>query len=291
MRVIPIALQTHLGLSTRTMTTLVKVTRTDGVVLYAASLNRPVTFEGNVYQALGFLRTDLTAEDEMSIGTTNVEGILDSATITEDDVRAGRWDAAAWEMRRINYVTPTDGAVYLGSGQLGSCTIGRLRWTAELLGLMQSVQNSLGNLNSPLCVHNFGKSEGGPGLGNGCTVDVAGSPSFTQSGTASSMDSDFYGVHDGARTEPDGYYSNGIFRVTTGVMAGMEFEIRGYIVGFWILFTALPYDVTGEDYEIVRGCDKSLRTCIDVFDNLLDRLASDYTQGGDAAMQTARHNG
>lgn len=288
MRTIPVAVQTHLELSTRTMCTLVKLTRTDGVELFASTLNRPVTYDGDVYQALGFLRRDLSAEDEMSVGTTEVEGILDSAAITEDDVRAGRWDAAAWEMRRINYKAPADGAIFLGSGQLGTCRIGRLRWTAELLGLMQSAQNSLGNLNSPLCIHNFGKSEGGNGLGNGCTFDLA---TVTDTGTADSMDSDYYGIHDAARTEPDGYYSNGTFRVMTGDMAGMEFEIRAYITGFWVLFSALPYDVTGEDYEIVRGCNKSLRQCVDDFDNVLDRLASDYTQGADAAMAVARHSG
>ncbi len=287
MRTIPVALQTHLAGSTRTMATCIAVTRTDGEELFVTTLNRPITVDGDVYTALGFLRKDLNAEDDMGVGTTDVEGILDSTAITEDDVRAGRWDAASWLMFRVNYVTPTDGRIHLGEGQLGTCTIGRLRWIAELLGLMQFTQNSIGNLNSAQCIHNFGKAEAVPGVHNGCTFDLA---TVTDTGTVDSMDSDYYGIRDSARTEADGYYTNGLFRVMTGDMSGMEFEIRAYVVGYWVLFTAVPYDVAGEDYEIVRGCNKSLRQCVDDYANITDRLASDYTQGSDAAMQVGRHS-
>lgn len=299
-RVIPIAVQATLDGDDWSFATCLAVTQQvpgSSLTIRVTTLNRAVVIPSGIfagtYAPLGFIRHDLTAEDNMGVGTTEVEGILDSAYLTEDDMRAGRWDGAAWKKCRVNYRTPSDGVIYLGSGTLGTVRHGRLRFNAELLGIMQAVQNGNGRLTTPLCTHNFAKSENGHGLGNGCTVD----PSLhTQTGTVDAVDSDFYGIHDGAagpsnRTEADNFYSNGLFRITSGVMTGMEFEIRAYIVGFWILFTALPYDATGATYAIVRGCDKSRRMCIDVFDNLPDRLASDYTQGNDAAVQVARHNG
>lgn len=288
MKTLDADMQTHLEQRTTTLTVCIRVERLDGVILAATAFDLPLTFGGDTYEAFGFLRRDIDTSSDMDVGSTEVTGILSSDTITEDDVRIGRWDFAAYSLVRVNWSDLTIDPEILASGNLGVVRTGRLRFVAELLGLVQAMQNSIGVLNSPLCVHNFGASEGGNGRGNGCTFDLA---TVTDTGTVEAVDSDLYGIHDSARTEPDTYYGNGTFRITDGDYAGMEFEIRAYIVGFWILFTALPEDVTGAAYEIVRGCNKSLRQCVDDFDNITDRLASDYTQGGDAAVQVGRHDG
>lgn len=288
MKVIPVALQTHYELPTTTLADCIHVTRSDGVELFATTFNKPLTIDGDVYQALGYLRADLSHADSMDVTTTEITSLLDAAVITEDDVRAGRWDHAAYELFRVNWADLTMGREQLAAGNLGTFKTGRLRFVAELLGLTQNVQQSIGNLNSPQCLHELGDNNAGAGRGNGCTVDLA---PFTVTGTIDSMDSDFYGIHDAARAEADQYFSGGVMTITSGTMTGMRFEVRAYIVGFWVLFTAVPDDVTGATYSMSRGCDKSLRTCVDVFNNINDRLASDYTQGSDAAVQVARHNG
>lgn len=288
MKVIPVALQTHYELPTTTLADCIHVTRSDGVELFATTFNKPLTIDGDVYQALGYIRADLSHADSMDVTTTEITSLLDAAVITEDDVRAGRWDRAAYEVFRVNWADLTMGREQLASGNLGTFSTGRLRFVAELLGLTQNVQNSIGNLNSPQCLHELGDNNAGAGRGNGCTVDLT---PFTVTGTIDSMDSDYYGIHDSARAEADAYFSGGVMTITSGTMNGMRFEVRAYIVGFWVLFTAVPDDVTGATYSMTRGCDKSLRTCVDVFNNINDRLASDFTQGNDAAVQVARHNG
>lgn len=280
-------MQAHLQLPTTTLTVALRVERLDGIVLAVTAFDAPLTFGGDTYEAFGFLRSDVDTADNMDVGSTEVTSILRSDSLTEDDLRIGRWDFAAYTLVRVNWADLSIDPEILATGNLGVVRTGRLRFVAELLSLMQAVQNSIGVLNSPLCLHNFGKSEGGPGRGNGCTFNLA---SVTVTGTVSSVDSDLYGVHDAARTEADAYFGNGVFRITSGAYAGMEFEVRAYIVGFWVLFTALPANIAGATYEMVRGCNKSLRQCVDDFDNILDRLASDYTQGGDAAVQVGRHD-
>lgn len=274
------AMQTHLDGGVTTLTTCVRVERLDGAVLTVTAFNRSLTIDGEVYLAHGFLRSDVTAQDGMDTGTTEITGVLDAASITEDDLRAGRWDFAAYTLFQVNWADLTMGRITLSTGNLGVVRTGRIKFVAELLSLMQAVQNSIGSLNTPLCTAELGDARCGVVLGP-----------YINGGIIDSVDSDFYGIHDSARTEADGYYSNGIMEITSGVMTGMRFEVRAYIQHFWVLFTALPYDATHETYTITRGCDKSLATCRDVFDNVLNRRASDYTQGGDAAVQVGRHNG
>lgn len=288
MKTISVAMQAHLDGACTTLATCIAVTRTDGVELFATTFNRTLTIDGDDYAPLGFLRSDTTVENDMDVPSSEVTGVLDAATITEDDLRAGVWDFAAYELFQVNWADLTMGRIALASGNMGVVRSGRLKFVVELLGLMQAVQNSIGCLNSPACIHELGDNNAVAGRGNGCTVDLA---PLTVTGTIDSMDSDYYGLHDSARVEADTYFSNGVMEITSGPMTGMRFEVRAYIVGFWVLFTALPYDGTGETYSMSRGCDKSLETCRDVFNNVEDRLASDYTQGNDAAIQVGRHNG
>lgn len=292
-RVIPI--QSHISGTVRTTADCIVIEQQQpgsSVVLRATTLNRQIVIEdgdfAGTYEPLGFFRKDLSAEDNLDTGTTEIDAVLDPAYVTEDDIRAGRWDAAKWTMFRVNYKAPEDGVIHLGNGKLGEINWGVQRFTAELLDLMQGTKTGIGNLNSALCIHRFAASQGGPGLGNGCTLDPA---PFTVTGTIDSVDSDLYGIHDSARGEADGYFSNGEMEITSGAMQGMRFPVRAFVGGFWVLFEALPYEPEeGTTYSMVRGCNKTLDACVDVFDNVLDRLASDYTQGRDAAMQVGRQS-
>lgn len=262
-------------------------------ILRVTTTNNPVVITtgdyAGTYLPLGYVRRNWNANDAMGVPNSEVGGFLGPVYVTEEDLRIGRWKSATWVKFTCDYNDPDAWQIHRGSGFLGQIHHGRLRFTAELVGLLQMVQNGIGNLNSPLCIHDFGKGNPRlrPELGNGCTFDL---DTVTDSGTVESVDSDFYGIHDSARAEADAYYSNGIFRIadTSSPYNGMEFEIRAYIVGFWILFTALPADITGTTYEIVRGCDKTLAACQGFGLVETDRLASDFTQGNDAAIAVAR---
>jgi len=289
-------MQAHIEQSTTTLTTCIRLERLrDSVVVAATVFNRPLTIDGDVYSSIGFKPADLASGADLDIPTTEVIGILDSSTLTEDDLRAGLWDFASYELFQVNWADLSMGRIQLASGTLGTVRVGRLQFTAELLGLMQAVQISNGYLTSPACIHELGASRGGHGLGNGCTVDLEGSPSFTRYGKIDSMDSDYYGLYDAARTEPDNTFSNGKITFLPSSpphpLDGISREVRGYEVGHFVLLEGVPYDATGAHYKVTFGCDKSRRMCIDVFNNIEDRLAFDYSQGNDAASQVGRHNG
>lgn len=288
MKTFTVDYQAHIEQIVTTTTLAIRVERADGTILRVTKFNRALTYAAEVYEPFGFLASDVTTENDMSVGTQELTGILRSDSITEDDLRAGRWDHAEYTIFRFNWADPTMGRDIVSTGNVGVVRSGRLRFVAELLDLMQVASYSIGVLNSPACLHELGDNNAAPGRGNGCTVDLA---PWTTTGTIDSVDSDLYGVHDAARAEAVGYFSNGVMTITSGTMNGMRFPVRSYIVGFWVLFTALPDDATGATYSIHRGCDKTRRTCIDVFAAINDRLASDFTQGNDRRTQVARHNG
>lgn len=284
----------HIAQVSTTLTRCLRIERLDGVVLAITAFNRALTIDTghgsptDVYEPFGINKMDLTAQNDMDVGTTECM-LLQSDLLTDDDLLLGRWDFAAYELFEVNWADLSMGRILLQSGNLGVCRSGRLKFETELLGLMQHVQNSIGNLNSPLCIADLGDEL--------CQVDLNGtsgsSPSepLTVTGTIDAIDSDFYGIHDTARTEPANRFANGKMTLTDGPYVGMSFEVRAYISGFWVLFTAVPDGVTvGTGYSMSVGCDKSKRMCIDFFDNILHRRASDYTQGNDKAVQVGRHS-
>jgi uncharacterized phage protein (TIGR02218 family) len=284
-------MQSHLEQSTTALAVCILVQRLDGVELAVTNFNRPLTPVGGspsplrTYIPLGFLRSDIDSSDNMDVGTTEHTGFMHEASITEEDVRAGRWDFAAYTVTRVVWSDLAIEPEILAVGTLGVVRTGRVKFVAEFLSRMQVVQQSIGALNSPQCLHELGDHRPKTRGDNGCTVDLA---LWTVTGTVEEMLTDYYTLLDAARTEPAGYFAGGVLEITSGVMVGMRREVRSYIPGEIVLFTDLPYDATGATYSVHRGCDKTLRTCIDVFDNILDRLASDYTQGNDVATQVGR---
>lgn len=288
----------HIAQVTTTLTRCLRIQRTDGLVLCLTAFNRSLSLDpglgsptgspsGEVYEPFGLNRMDLQSSNNMDVGTTECF-LIQSDSLTDDDLLLGRWDFAEYLLFEVNWADLSMGRILLQTGNLGIVRAGRLKFETELLSLMQHVENSIGNLNSAQCIANLGDSL--------CQVDltgnVAGSPSvpITVTGSLTSIDSDYYGMHDTARTEADGWFSNGIMTLTSGAYSGLQFEVRAYTTGFWVLFIAIPSGVTvGTTYSMSRGCDKSRRTCIDIFDNILHRRASDWTQGNDKAMQVARH--
>lgn len=258
----------------------------DGFELGVTSHDRQLSVSGKTYEPFGLDAKDLSSEPDGAVGSTEVGGILDSASITEEDIRIGLWDFATWQMWLVNWENLSIPPIELGSGSVGTVRSGRSAFWAEIVDRFQAMQNGIGVLNSPRCIHELGDANAVNGRGNGCTVNLA---TFTVTGTLTSVASDLQTVADTGRAEADAFFSNGKMYITSGVYSGMPFHVRAYLVGTWVLFNALPADLTGETYSMIRGCDKLLTTCRDVYGKAhTDRLASDWTQGGDRLVQPAR---
>ncbi len=286
-KTVSVGFASHLARNLTKLATCMRVVRTDGVILTATSLDVGLTFDvgsgDEVYEPFGFNITDVRGTSETEVSTLDATGILDSETITEDDLRAGRWDGAAYEIFRVVWSDLTLGREIMSTGVLGECSVELLTFKTELLGLMQKVQSSIVEITTAACRAIFGDSR--------CQVDL---DALAVTGTIEAMDAGYYEFTDSSRSEDAGYFVGGVITILTStddLLNGMSFEILTHGTGGeFKLQIAFPYDATGATYSMTPGCDKTLRTCIDVFDNILNRRAEDWVQGIDKLVSVGRHN-
>lgn len=177
MRTISPALLAHLQGDVKTICTLWTITRTDSLVLGFTDLDRPLTYNGVVYQSTGgYTHSGIEAGSTMSTANLEMQAIFDSSAIKQADLEAGLYDFANVSIQIVNYNDLTMGALQLNGGLLGQVQILNGRYTAELRGLSQVLQQDAGNVYSPTCRATFGDSK--------CQFDTS---TVTFSGTVASV--------------------------------------------------------------------------------------------------------
>ncbi len=79
---------------------------------------------------------------------------------------------------------------------------------------------------------------------------------------------------------PRGYFNNGILEFTSGIMNGYKFEVNFWSGTALLMYLPMPYFASpGDTFTIEPGCDKTLATCRDKFNNVVNRQAEDYIAG------------
>lgn len=110
------------------------------------------------------------------------------------------------------------------------------------------------------------------------TTDTSAYPAYTTGGTVTPL---------GAES---GYFDFGVITFTSGLNDGIAREVKAYAPGQLTLYLPLPYLASaGDTYTMHAGCDKTLATCRDRFDNIVNRRAEDYLPGLDKLIQIGRH--
>ena len=73
-------------------------------VLGFTDLDRDITFGGVLFKAqTGYTRTDIAGADDLSVDNMEVDGVISAPSITEDDLRIGKWDYAAIKVSMVNW--------------------------------------------------------------------------------------------------------------------------------------------------------------------------------------------
>lgn len=286
MKTFSVALQGHLDGNLTKLASCIRIERVDGEIFGFTTHDRTLTVGGVDYlPAAGFSPTDIAGADNMDVDNLSVDamltdGILSAVTITEEDLRAGRWDFAAFRVFQVNWADLTMGDKKDRAGNLGEVTVNRQTFVAEMLGLMQAYSTSIGELTSPGCRANLGDSR--------CGIDLT---PWTVTGTIDTADSDYMTMHDSARVEADTYFDGGVMTITSGNMIGMRFEVKASLAtGIWVLHVPTPYDATGEDYSMHAGCVKSRTVCRNRFNNIVNFRGEPFLRGSDALAAVGRHS-
>lgn len=205
MKTISIALDATMSGELMGRAVLLKMTRTDTVIVAAANHDRNIIFDGIVYLAKsGGTETDVATSAALNVDNASQSGVLSLDSITDDDLHAGLYDYATISLFAVNYRDLSQGAYRLRDGKIGQVSTERNTYVAELRGMMESLQRSFGSLYLPMCRYNLGDFPfPAPGRGR-CTVDLnGGSPNlFTVTGTLTGVSPDQVTLFDTARTEP-----------------------------------------------------------------------------------------
>lgn len=265
------ALKTHMAGEVTSLATLWKITRLDATVFAFTDHTRDIEYGGNTYLASsGYAPSAIKTTAALNVDNLEVQSFLRSSTITDADLLAGLWDYATVEIMRINYLSIGDGIEWLRKGTLGNVKTGRTAFVAELRGMTQPLQQTIGRIFSPGCDANLGDAR--------CGVTIA---SYTVTGAVTSVTSG-HEFTDTSRAEASGYFEGGLLTWTAGNNNTYQMEVKTFASGVFFLQQAMPNAIQiGDTYSVYAGCDKILSTCKTKFSNVINFRGFPHVPGND----------
>ena len=152
------ALASHLAGAVTTLATCWRISRTDGAVFRFTDHDRDLVVDGEVYQAsAAYSRTAIANDAGMGVDNLDVEGVFDSAAVTEEELRAGLFDRAEVRIFLVNWADPSMGILRLRRGWFGEVVLTEQGvFRTELRGLTQALSQRIGELYSPECRADLG---------------------------------------------------------------------------------------------------------------------------------------
>lgn len=260
MKTISAALKAHYASDVTTVTTCWKATLQNGTVVAATALDRDLLIDGVLYQSsAGYLDSDVESSAELNPDNLQVEGFLASPAITDADIHSGVWDYAAIEMFEVNYLDLSMGKNILRTGTLGEVKGGRIKFTAELRGLMQAYTRTIVRLMTKDCNADLGDSR--------CKVTLN---AYTIAGQVGSVTENRV-VTSSAFVQADNYFTGGKITFASGANAGLSMEVKSFAGGVLTLFQPMPFAIAvGDQFSVLAGCNKSKEDCKTKFVNYIN---------------------
>ena len=234
-----------------------RLQRRDGVCLGFTTHDREFDIEGLTYRSSpGMLPSAISMSDGFDADRLEVAGSLTSETISEADLRAGRWDGASVTVFLVDWEQPDGGRIELVHGELGDVNMRSAGFTADLRGLTAALDCPVVEQTSPECRAELGDKR--------CRVDTAPRVRLTR---VVEVVHEVDLIVDSASAEAQAY-AYGRLRWLTGRNSGFESAIRSS-VGARLTLREAPFFVpsAGDLVEIHEGCDKSFATCRSRFAN------------------------
>lgn len=256
-----------------------KITRRDGAILRFTDHDRQILFEGELYYPTGGANQSAT-QKQTGFRSRNRDmiGVLTSAAITDDDLRAGRYQDAQVDIYLITWEDGATSEYFLHDVYwIDDITFNDGDYTATLTSVTSFLEKDVGGIITRDCRHNLGDAR--------CQVALG---PFTTTGEVTAVVAQRLRVETDL-TDDDGYYNNGVLTWTSGANDGLAVEIRSSVQtdGVLLFWLRSPFDIeVGDTFSIVAGCNKLLETCRDVFDNVVNFGGYPHVPGTDKLRRT-----
>jgi uncharacterized phage protein (TIGR02218 family) len=238
-----------------TLTTCWEVKLRSGEILGFTEAEKNLTIDGVLYHAKsGFSRSAIESDATLATDNLEVAGIIDHEIIRHEDLLSGKFDHAKVSIFLVDIMHPESGKLQLRTGFLGEVTLNDSGFTAEIRGLLQAFNQTIGELYSPQCRAQLGDSRCKVDLESKCQVGkiqkVVGIDAFMST-----------------LTEADGYYKYGKIKFD----CGFETEVVEHLSSKIIISEAPPSGLkVNLAFKIYPGCDRALSSCINKFQNALN---------------------
>lgn len=153
-------LNTHIGLTTTSLTTCWKLKTTGNELITATALDIDVPFnlddgEGDgelVYlSSTGFNRSALENSGDFRVGNMELSGLIESTQITKEDIRAGVYDFAKVWIFEVNWKDLTQGPIKMQRGYLGQISLRDNIFVAEFRDLLDLFLSEIGEIVTEDC--------------------------------------------------------------------------------------------------------------------------------------------
>ncbi|MDJ0627294.1 MAG: DUF2163 domain-containing protein [Rhodobacter sp.] len=274
------ALQAHLDTGTTTLCRCWAVTRTDGAIFGFTDHDRSLSFEGVAFKAdSGLSAAAIQQATGLSVDNTEAVGVLSDAALREEDIRAGRFDGAEVTAWLVNWADVAQRLVQF-RGSLGEVKRSNGAFQAELRGLTEALNQSIGRVYQSPCSAVLGDMQ--------CGFDL-GAPGYAAEVVVESVeDRRIFGFAalDGFA---DRWFEFGRLTVLTGAAKGLigvikndRLSAEGRVLELWQAVGASVSE--GDAIRIEAGCDKRAETCRLKFNNFLNFRGFPHIPGEDWLM-------
>lgn len=236
-----------------------------GSPVYLTDHPRDIIIGATTYKTeSGYEFTGLASEGNMAPGVVDLSGIADIAGIGYNEIVSGIFDNARVYVFATTWRNPVVDEEPLGVAFMGKITLQDNRYKAELMMMIDALNQSCGKTYTAACP----KTLGSQGFA-GCKVVLA---PLTVTGTLTGVTSNSV-FQDTARTEALDYFGEGSIAFITGENAGLKpLEIKSYAADGTIT-THEPFFyavAAGDAYTMIPGCRKRLEDCRDKYNNVLN---------------------
>lgn len=280
MRTIPPALQARLDTGVTTLCRCWLITRNDGVVQGFTDHDEDVALGDVTCRAgAGLTASEATQKLGLAVDGSEFSGALADDTLNEDDLAAGRYDAAQVELWLVDWTEPAL-RVLLAKGTMGEVKREGAAFTAEVRGLSQRMNEESGRLYTANCSADLGDAR--------CKI-VLDQPTYRGEGTVSAVSASSAFEADGLSAFAGGWFSGGKLTFTSGANAGASVEVKAHVNDGAVSLTlwqqmAQPI-AEGDAFVVTAGCDKRFATCHDRFNNVVNFRGFPHMPGNDFVIR------
>lgn len=280
MRKLPAGLQDHLDSGATTLCHCWRLVRIDGVVSGYTDHDRILEFDGVAFEPeSGFEAAHYQTQVGLSVGGTEIAGVLQSSGLSEDDLRNGLYDNARVEIWRVNWADPQQ-RMLIDAATIGEIRRSKFGFSAELRGLAHWLDQERGQVFQSRCSADLGDARCRANLD---TTQMKTTAAVTNASGHIKLELALTGF-------ADEWFARGRLTFLDGSNTGASQTIRAFKQtgegSELMLWTPPAAQVAiGDTVELVAGCDKSFVTCREKFSNHANFRGFPHIPGNDALLK------